>query len=260
LRAQAAGFPTVSLPGAAVWHIPWTDKNDALDWQAYFHHRNRFVAALLHSPFPHGGRLIWESLNHQIKHMLAMQYSVDELRCLALTDVLAGPEGLHAQLGTKLGEVREFRKQFADAQVSADPDAFPPVRHSKPPRRGDTSEIPSRPSQLVSAVLGGLRQFRGVRSLSREFPESNLPTMDARWYRLATLDSAIVSMPDGTSAAFYKRDPEEFRDLLRRTVELHERLYREWPTLSQRYREALGEVTSPEVWESTFEASLEDRR
>jgi galactofuranosylgalactofuranosylrhamnosyl-N-acetylglucosaminyl-diphospho-decaprenol beta-1,5/1,6-galactofuranosyltransferase len=84
--------------------------------------------------------------------------------------------------------------------------------------------------------------------------------MDARWYHLATLDSAIVSMPDGTSAAFYKRDPEEFRDLLRRTVELHERLYREWPTLSQRYREALGEVTSPEVWESTFEASLEDRR
>jgi galactofuranosylgalactofuranosylrhamnosyl-N-acetylglucosaminyl-diphospho-decaprenol beta-1,5/1,6-galactofuranosyltransferase len=260
LRAQAAGFPTITLPGAAVWHIPWTDKNDALDWQAYFHHRNRFVAALLHSPFPHGGRLIWESLNHQIKHMLAMQYSVVELRCLALTDVLAGPEGLHSQLGTKLGEVREFRKQFPDAQVSADPDAFPPARHSKPPRRGDTSEIPSRPSQLVSAVLGGLRQFRGVREMSREFPESNLPTMDARWYRLATLDSAVVSMPDGTSAAFYQRDPEEFRDLLRRTIELHRRLYREWPTLSQRYRDALGDVTSPETWEPTFEASLKDRR
>ncbi|HEX2894773.1 MAG TPA: glycosyltransferase, partial [Marmoricola sp.] len=64
LRAQAAGFPTVSMPGAAVWHIPWTDKNDALDWQAYFHQRNRFIAALLHSPFPRGGRLIRESLNH----------------------------------------------------------------------------------------------------------------------------------------------------------------------------------------------------
>ena len=44
------------MPGAAVWHVPWTDKNDALDWQAYFHQRNRFVAALLHSPYERGGR------------------------------------------------------------------------------------------------------------------------------------------------------------------------------------------------------------
>ena len=62
LRAKAAGYPTVTFPGAAVWHIPWTDKNDALDWQAYFHQRNRFVAALLHSPYPNGGRMVRESL------------------------------------------------------------------------------------------------------------------------------------------------------------------------------------------------------
>jgi galactofuranosylgalactofuranosylrhamnosyl-N-acetylglucosaminyl-diphospho-decaprenol beta-1,5/1,6-galactofuranosyltransferase len=260
LRAQEAGVPTVSLPGAAVWHVPWTDKNDSLDWQAYFHQRNRFVAALLHSPFEHGGRLIRESLNHQIKHLIAMQYSTVELRLMALEDALAGPHGLHAQLGTRLGEVREFVKAFPDAQVSADPDAFPPVRHSKPRRRSDTSEIPSRPSQLISAVLGGIRQFRGTRELSREFPEAYLPAMDARWYHLATLDSAIVSMPDGTSSAFYQREPDRFRDLLRRTVQIHERLYREWPELSRRYREALGEITSPEAWEPTFAESLRERR
>ena len=89
---QGAGIPTVSLPGAAVWHVPWTDKNDALDWQAYFHQRNRTIAALLHSPYPRGGRLVRESFNHQLKHLLAMQYSTAELRLLALEDVLAGPE------------------------------------------------------------------------------------------------------------------------------------------------------------------------
>jgi len=31
MRAKAAGFPTVTFPGAAVWHVPWTDKNDAVD-------------------------------------------------------------------------------------------------------------------------------------------------------------------------------------------------------------------------------------
>ena len=37
-------------------------------------------------------------------------------------------------------------------------------------------------------------------------------------------------MPDGTSASWYQRDQDEFRDLLRRTVEIHQRLHREWPT------------------------------
>jgi len=248
------------MPGVAVWHVPWTDKNDALDWQAYFHQRNRFVAALLHSPFPHGGRMIRESFNHQLKHLLAMQYSTVELRHLALEDALAGPDQLHEDLPTKLGQVRELRKQFSDAQPQADPDAFPPPRRKKPRKKDMDSEIPGRASQLLSAVKGSLRQFRGTRALSRDFPESVVPAMDARWFRLATLDSAVVSMPDGTSAAFYQRDPELFRDLLRRTVEIHERLYREWPQLSQTYRDQLGEITSTQRWEKTFAASLEEPR
>ena len=43
LRAGEAGYPTVTLPGVAVWHVPWTEKDDTLDWQAYFHERNRLV-------------------------------------------------------------------------------------------------------------------------------------------------------------------------------------------------------------------------
>ena len=116
LRAKTAGYPTVSLPGAAVWHVPWTDKNDALDWQSYFHVRNRFIAALLHSQYPRGGRLIRESLNHQIKHMVSMQYSTVELRHKALEDVLAGPDGLHELLPTTLPELKALVKGFDDAR------------------------------------------------------------------------------------------------------------------------------------------------
>jgi len=260
VRAQEAGYPTITMPGVAVWHVPWTDKNDALDWQAYFHQRNRFVAALLHSPFPRGGRMVRESFNHQIKHLLAMQYSTVELRHLALEDALAGPDQLHDDLPTKLGQVRALRKQFTDAQLKLDPDAFPPPRRAKPRKKDLDSEIPGRASQYLSALKGSVRQFVGTRALSREYPESALPAMDAAWFRLATLDSAIVSMPDGTSAAFYQRDPELFRDLLRRTVEIHERLYREWPRLSQLYRDQLGEITSLQRWEKTFAASMQEPR
>ena len=259
LRAKQAGYPTVTFPGAAVWHIPWTDKNDALDWQAYFHLRNRFIAALLHSQYPRGGRMIRESLNHQIAHLVSMQYSTAELRLRALEDVLAGPQGLHDLLPRRLAEVNALRKQFPDAQLEADPDAFPPVRRKKPPRRGkDPAEIPGRLSQLVSAGLQPLRQLKPPRELSREYPESEVRAMDAKWYRLGVLDSAIVSMNDGASAAFYRRDPERFRDLIRRTLEIHERLRREWPRLSSLYREQLGDITSPEAWEKTFAASAEE--
>ena len=65
-------------------------------------------------------------------------------------------------------------------------------------------------------------------------------------------------MNDGASAAFYQRDPEHFRDLMRRTLEIHERFYREWPRLAQDYRDKLPDVTSPEAWEKTF-AALEPR-
>ncbi len=253
LRAKEAGFPTVTFPGAAVWHVPWTDKNDALDWQAYFHHRNRFIAALLHSTYPRGGRMVRESLNHQIAHLVSMQYSTAELRLQAMEDVLAGPEGLHELLPTRLAEVNAFRKKFPDAQLEADRDAFPPVRRHKPPRKGrDIVEIPGRMSQLITAGLAPIRHLKPSRDLSRDFPEAEIRAMDAKWYRLASYDSAVVSMNDGTSAAFYQRDPERFRDLMKRTLEIHKRYLQEWPELAQQYRAALADITSPETWERTF--------
>ena len=36
-----------------------------MDWQAYFHERNRLIAALLHSPFPKGGRILRESVQYR---------------------------------------------------------------------------------------------------------------------------------------------------------------------------------------------------
>ncbi|GGF56297.1 glycosyl transferase [Marmoricola endophyticus] len=254
LRAKEAGYPTVTFPGAAVWHIPWTDKNDALDWQAYFHVRNRFVAALLHSRYARGGRMVREDLNHTIAQLVSMQYSTVEIRHMALRDVLAGPEGLHDLLPTRLAEVNAHRKQFTDARLQSDPDAFAAVRREKPPRKGrDITRVPGRLSTLVTAGLAPLRQLKPVRSMSRSNPEVEIRAMDAKWYRLAAFDSAVVSMNDGTSAALYQRDPEHFRRLVNETVGLHRRLLQEWPDLAERYRAALPEITGPEAWRRTFE-------
>ncbi|KQT89375.1 glycosyl transferase [Marmoricola sp. Leaf446] len=260
LRAQQAGFPTVTLPGAAVWHVPWSDKNDAVDWQAYFHQRNRFIAALLHSPYERGGRMVVESFNHQVKHLFGLEYSTAELRHRALEDVLAGPDQLHDSLGTTLPELRDMRQQYADARTSPDPEAFPEERRAKPPKRGqDPTQAKGRVGFYVSALTSAVRQVRAKRPLSDTYPEARLAAMDARWWIVSQFDSVVVSMPDGGSAAWRHRDPEEFRDLLRRTVDIHQRLHREWPRLAQQYRDQLAEITSPERWATTFHGGAGDR-
>jgi galactofuranosylgalactofuranosylrhamnosyl-N-acetylglucosaminyl-diphospho-decaprenol beta-1,5/1,6-galactofuranosyltransferase len=259
VRASDAGYPTVTMPGAAVWHVPWTDKNDALDWQAYFHQRNRIVAALLHSPYEWGGRMVRESFYHQVKHLFAMQYSTAELRHRAIEDVLAGPERLHGDLLTKLPEIRALRRLYDDAKTDADPDAFPPVRRQKPPKRGQDPTAPRGTlGQVVTGAKSAVRQVLPKRPLSDTFPEARLAAMDAKWWMIAQFDSAVVSTSDGTMASWHHRDRQEFQTLLQRTTSVHQRLLREWPRLAKRYQAALPELTSREVWRETFRTSTEE--
>jgi galactofuranosylgalactofuranosylrhamnosyl-N-acetylglucosaminyl-diphospho-decaprenol beta-1,5/1,6-galactofuranosyltransferase len=253
LRAGSAGYPTVTMPGVAVWHVPWTEKDDTLDWQAYFHERNRLVSGLLHSPYDRGGKLVRESLENHTKRMVSMQYGTAETILLAMSDVLEGPERLHRDMSKRLGEIRALRNNYGDARAEDALDKFPAPRLKKPPRKGRMVVSPTGTLSTARTVaVGLLRQVRPVRELSSEHPESIVPHVDQRWWRLAQLDSALVSSADGTTASWYRRDPREFREQVARSARLHARLYREWPALAARYREALPELTSPEAWKPTF--------
>jgi galactofuranosylgalactofuranosylrhamnosyl-N-acetylglucosaminyl-diphospho-decaprenol beta-1,5/1,6-galactofuranosyltransferase len=256
MRAGEAGYPTVTLPGVAVWHVPWTEKDDTLDWQAYFHERNRLVSGLLHSPYEHGGRLVLESLENHAKRMVAMQYSTGEIILMALRDVLEGPERMHHDIVHRLGEVRALREQYTDGRAQTSLDEFPPPRLKKPPRRGKGVPLPSSTvGKVKMAAVGLLRQVTPTRPLASTYPESTVPHVDQRWWRLAHFDSAIVSSADGLAASWYRRDPGEFRDQMARSARLHAQLYQSWPELSARYREALPDLASPERWKQTFEGS-----
>ncbi|WNM24359.1 glycosyltransferase [Demequina capsici] len=256
LRAQAAGFPTVSLPGAAVWHVPWTDKDDTIDWQAYYHQRNRWLVSLLYSPYRGGGSLPRESFAVDVKHLLSLQYSAVELRLKALEDLLEGPEHLHRTLGTMLAEVRVTRSQHPDAVISKDPAAYPETRRHRPPSRGRDPKAPSNIVGFgVSAATGALRQLRPVRPAALEIPEERVAAVAARWWRLSHLDSAVVTSADGTGASMYIRDPELFRSYLTRSIRLHRRASRQWKKLQAQYRDALPQFTAQSTWEDTFAAN-----
>ncbi len=249
LRAGAAGIPTVSLPGAAVWHVPWTDKDDSTDWQAYFHARNRLVAALVHSRYDRGGRLVRESLAISVKHILAMQYSAAALRLKAVEDVLAGPAGLHPGLGVRLGEVRALRSAHDDARVGEHADEFAPVRSVRLRKKDlDTSRPVSRAATARAAVVGVLNQLRPVPASAADHPEQEVAAPDAGWWTLARLDSALVATADGTGLAWLRRDRGAAGAALADAVRVHRELLARWPELSADYRQAMPELVGEDAW------------
>ena len=256
LRARAAGFPTVTLPGVAVWHVPWHEKDDTIDWQAYFHRRNRIISALLHSPYERGGRMVRESFDSQVRHLLSMQYGPAEMGLLAIEDILEGPQRMHRDVLQRLPELQALRKRYDDARLQPDLDQFPSPRRRKPPRKGKQPTAPrNKLGRMKVMALGGVRQVLPVRDLAKKYPEANIPHVDLKWWLLTQFDSALVSTADGTAASWYRRHPELFRSLMARSVTLHVRLAKEWPRLVEQYKEALPELASPQAWHSTFEDS-----
>lgn len=253
LRAAEAGIATVTLPGMAVWHMPFSAKDDTMSWQAYFHVRNRIVTALLHTPHAHGGRLVRDNFYQQVQHLLAMQYAAVDLRLRAVQDVLSGPEHLHRTLASKLPELNQVRGRYGETRSSRSAADVPGLSVS--PARDDLEhrEPLGRARTIAFAAAVALRQLRGVAIGTGERPQCLVPADAARWWRLARLDTAVVTAADSASVSWYRRDRKQFFTMLARNIEVHQRLLREWPELSRRYRAARDDLVSPATWSETFE-------
>jgi galactofuranosylgalactofuranosylrhamnosyl-N-acetylglucosaminyl-diphospho-decaprenol beta-1,5/1,6-galactofuranosyltransferase len=256
VRARNRGIPTVSLPGVGCWQVPWDDKDDARDWQAYYHLRNRLVSALLHSPHKGGGALVAELRERQLQALLSMQYSVAALQQLAVEDVLSGPDHLHRDLSTKIGQLRQLRMQYQDARHEADLESFPPPRRRAPDQLKHKTTPTNKVNLLTKAARGVVHQFRTPRRGAAERPQLALPYQDASWWVLAKLDSALVSSAEGTTAAWLRRDRRQFRTLGLRSLGLYRRLHRDWSKLAAEYRAAAADLSSPQRWRQTFADSI----
>ena len=254
LRALAAGYPTVSLPGAAIWHLSWGDKEDASDWQAYFHIRNRLVAAALHSPNEHGGTMFREMFKHDLRFLITLQYSTVELHQMAYRDFLAGPERLFEDLPGSVVRAREQRALHSDGRVLESSGELPlPTMNAAEAIRFRT--VPTNPLSIAATLTKAVvHNARPVDPVHREAPQLNLAFRDARWFLLARLDSATVGTADGRGVTFRKRDPQLFRQLFTQSVGLLRRMRREFPKLQQEYRSAAPELTSIDRWDRAFES------
>ncbi|WP_293771215.1 glycosyltransferase [uncultured Corynebacterium sp.] len=253
LRAAAAGFPTVTWPGAAIWHMAWADKDDAIDWQAYFHLRNRLiVAALYHEGDAKGiTKSIFKST---LKHTMCMEYSTMAIQIEAMKDFLNGPDQLFDILETSLPRIAEIRKNYSDAVIIESADQLPPA-----------TGAPGVPTRNIGGRLGKVKKIPWLIKSAKHLvtkedrahydaPQLNLTPEEARWFTLSRVDSATVSTAGGTGVAFRKRDRDLARDLVKETRELLSTIEENFDSLRAEYRAALPTLTSRESWRTVFDA------
>ncbi|MFC3963878.1 glycosyltransferase [Nocardia jiangsuensis] len=248
LRARAAGYPTVTLPGAAVWHMAWSDKDDAIDWQAYFHLRNRLVVASLHLP-GNARPLVLDTVKATLKHLLCLEYSTVAIQNQAIRDFLAGPDKLFELLPSALGAVHAMRKSYPDAVVLPSSTALPLASHADVGAVGE----PANPiAKAVRLARGLVHSTRPARTRHHETPQLNVPTLDARWFLLSQVDGVTVTTADGRGVVYRKRDPRQALGLFKEAIRLRRELLARFPEMRRRYRAAHPRLTSTAAWEQIF--------
>nr|WP_303826684.1 glycosyltransferase [Bifidobacterium catenulatum] len=250
LRAKKAGFPTVCLPGVAVWHQAWHDKDPARSWEEYFTERNRWLAALVTYPEARPNMLV-EALYGDASLGLRFVYSAMALHHMALRDILRGPQYIVDCLPTKLGEVRELRAKYPDAQAKDSFEDYPEPSGETDSPRNHPSTMKSRYKAAVGLIAKSF--IKNVDPSKAKNPDAAIPAQDAAWTWLAfdRVNSALVTTPDGNGVAWLKRDNRLFRRNMIEGYRLTRKIMRNWKRLSAQYR--AYNISSVETWRHIFE-------
>ncbi|MBT1162977.1 glycosyltransferase [Bifidobacterium sp. SO1] len=247
IRAREHGYPTVCLPGVAVWHQAWHDKDPARTWEEYFFQRNRWIFALLHCRKP-TLRMMFEMMYGDLNVGLRFLYSALYLRHKGLKDIMRGPEYIVSSMPGKLAEVRKERAAFEDTHASGDREDFPePARefisHTVRPR--------SRSKNTRSGVYNIVRGLLGMTDASNaKVPDVAIPAKDAFWSSFANVNSAIVTTSDGNSVSWLKRNDRLFRKDMIQGLRLAWRYTRRFERLSKEYRDY--DIAGFDVWRKIF--------
>src|SRR3954470_16506085 len=247
LRAAEHGYGTVTMPGTAIWHMAWSDKDDAIDWQAYFHLRNRLVVAAMHWDGNLNG-LLASSLKATFKHLLCLEYSTVAIQNRAIADFLGGPEHIFSILESALPEVRKMRESYPDAVVLPGATSLP----TPSGRRKVHTPPVSLPGIAVRLSRGVVHQLRKEDPAHHLRPQLNVATQDARWFLLCKVDGVTVTTADGRGVVYRQRDRAKMFALLRASLRQHVALARRFNKMRRVYRDALPVLNSKQKWETVL--------
>ena len=241
-RSRAAGFATVTLPGAGVWHADfgWKDWDD---WHRYFNIRNALVTSALHSGFE--GKQIAKGLLAQLgRYLLSMQYGLAHTLIKAVEDFSRGPEIFTDGGAAAASDIRKERAKYAET-VRHPASAVPGLR------AGEASiETTAGPPSLKIPVLAKRILAQALGRTDRR-PVA-VPAGDAHWYHVSRYETVVVTDASQEGVRVRRRDPETAKALLVRGVKAVNELRRNAPALREQYRAAMPEVTSRQHWARLF--------
>ena len=243
LRAGAVGFPTVTLPGAGVWHADFSWKNWD-DWSRYFSFRNSLITSALHSDFDR--RHIVEHLaRHLIDYLVSMRYGLAALTIRAMEDFLRGPDVLADGGAETVSVVRKLWSEYPET-TNHPASAVPGVPAAGVPK----ASCPGKPSMmravLAKRILGQVRgRARGAASVS---------VADANWWHVALFETVVVTDPSQEAVRVRRFDRDLMFSLARQGAHVLRRMSREGERVRDEYRARLPELSSRDTWTRLFES------
>ncbi|WP_019811504.1 glycosyltransferase [Saccharomonospora halophila] len=241
-RARAHGFPTVTLPGAGVWHADfhWKDWDE---WHRYFNLRNSIITAALHSPFDLNvlSRVLLAQL---VRYLLGMQYGLSATLIKAVEDFLEGPEILDDGGVAAMKRIREIRDRYPETK-KYDPTEVPGIESN------DIGIIntPPRPSlQRVVLLKRVLNRLLG----RNRFAMGAIPTDEANWWHVSQFETAVVTDASQEAVRVRRYDRQRMFDLAKQGVRMVNRLRKEGRAVQAQYQRAMPQLTSRENWKRLY--------
>jgi len=236
-RARAHGFPTVTLPGAGVWHADfgWKDWDE---WHRYFNLRNGLIMAALHTGFS-TKRIITRVGYLLSTYLVSMHYGLTATMLQAIEDFLDGPEIMRDGSVGAAAEIRRIRAAYPETVVhpiSELPDDFRElqvVRAANPPGR----EFLTFCKRAVSQAAGRTPHRTGT-----------VAAGDAHWWHVSMFDRAVVTDMGESGVRIRQRDKERAVGLAKRGLVVMRRLRSEGPAVAQHWRDEMPNLTSRANW------------
>ncbi|WP_027946692.1 glycosyltransferase [Amycolatopsis taiwanensis] len=238
LRARAAGYPTVTLPGAGVWHADFAWK-DWDDWPRYFSLRNALIVSAVHSDF--NVRQATKFLLAEFgRYLVSMRYGLARTLLMAVEDFLRGPQILAdggAQAAAAVRKARAHHPETVVHPAHGAPDL--PVSYPAP--------TPSMP-RLVLLKRAAWQMLGVARG------QATIAAKHNHWWHVSLFDTAVVTDPSQEGVRFRHRNPALLRDLAWRGVRVLSEFSRRAPRVGRLYRAAMPELTSRRNWARLFGA------
>ncbi|QCQ93234.1 glycosyltransferase [Rhodococcus sp. SGAir0479] len=240
LRCGRAGIPTVTLPGAAVWHADFYWK-DVDGFAHYFSTRNGLVTAALDPGFAPSALV--KNLSRDItRSIVSLQYGLAHTQLRAIEGFLDGPAGLADGGQEALATVNSERKRFPET-VTQRASALPvvPIRRADPPPKPAFED-----AVLAKRVVTQARERLEPGPVSVSFE-------DAQWWHVGRFAHVFVTDASQSGVRERKFDRDLAAEMTGRLLGVMKRFRAEAPAVAEAFRREFPQLTSRENWARLYE-------